>query len=201
VKLIDFGFLLDLHRLDPAAPVAPADIPKAKYISPELVQIRERGLSFGDLARPAGPAAGLEPGEVLTRNDVWMLGQMFHRLLVSPDGVLFDSARSSSGAARRLAELGLPADAADQVCTLLYERVLVPVRGRIRDAQELARGLAEAVGEGVLEEGRARLLALAWPLLAPCPTPARPLHDAGAPGDGDASRTLFEADLDWVQAR
>ncbi len=216
MKLIDFGFLLDLSRLDPAAPVARGDIPGASYISPEHRQIKEGHASFADLALAAGADPGVSGGEALMANDVWMLGQLLYKLLVRPNdgqafGAKFDSLgpdgwRTPSGvmgdqAALRLAALGLPEGVAERLHALLYERVLVPVRRRVRDARDLARELAGAVGQGVLDEGRAGLLSLAWPLLAPCPTPARPLHDAGAPGDGNAPHALFEADLDWVQVR
>ena len=206
-KLVDFGFLLELHRL---GPVDDSQLPAFAYSSPEFRQVVNRSFTFAELAAETG----LTPAELFKANDVWMLGQtLFFLLLFKPSerrykyfGVRYDCDAlygwealepDRAEAAAAVHGLGLPAGQAEALAALLFDRVLVPVRRRLRDARAVLAAVRELDAGGWAAAGQAELLRLLWPYFAPSPElPSK------APGKGrgpSAAGAVFEADVKYVK--
>ena len=83
VKLIDFGFLLEVDLLK-AENFGPADVLDAVYIAPEMREIKQGRLGLMQLLE-AGRVTSL--GDLLKANDIWMLGQILYYLLCRPKEV------------------------------------------------------------------------------------------------------------------
>jgi hypothetical protein len=208
VKLIDFGFMHELGRLDPAT-LNVADFANAPYVSPEFRQMHEQKGFLEKLIEKTG----LTAAQLYKANDVWMLGQMLYFLLLRPSGRMprgysrffaencewlgedtWEAHSPDSEEARKLfVSLGLPAEQTDALCSLLLNRIFVPVQDRICDAGQVTAALAELGVVNLAMTGQGDLLHLAWPYFIPRPT--LPTKRAG----GSTRAAIFEADLDFVQ--
>ena len=212
VKLIDFGFLLELDLLK-AASFGPADILHVNYIAPEMREIRQGRLSLAQLVE-AGHVTGLE--DLLKANDVWMLGQMLYFLVCRPKELNLDKfyaehyvwrgmdAWEVTGgltvdeATARLADLGLQSHVAEKLGRLLFGKMLVSVRSRCKVAQELADEAAGLCSE-LLQMGQVSLLEVAWPYyVANTGISAHLQSESGGRGKRVA---LFEPDIKYLKVR
>jgi serine/threonine protein kinase len=225
VKLIDFGFLKELpipddeSGLDLTEPsFDTSDIVELDYISPEMRELKKGTLTLEQLKQ-----AGISVKELLTKNDVWMLGHVLYYLVCRPqeDGASrffaktytwsslskFDALGplNTAKAAQRLDSLDLDSDKRGKLRQLLFEKILVPVQQRVKDADAVASALAE-LGKDLLEEGQAELQQIAWPFFLPGVNLHRPPKDDSdgkAYGGGSTlnglSPPLFEADITYVK--
>ncbi len=213
VKLIDFGFMHELGRLDPAT-LNKADFAHAQYVSPEFFQMHEQQGFLERLMQ----RTGMSVAQLYKANDVWMLGQMLYYLLLRSGGgtsrrppgySLFFAEHcdwlcedkweahspDSDEAREQLVSLGLPADQTGAICKLLLEKIFVPVKERVGDAGQVVAALADLGVTDLATAGQGDLLHLAWPYFIP--RPVLPAKRAGS----SARAAIFEADLDFVQVK
>ena len=211
VKLIDFGYLLELDLVN-VDTFGPADVTGAEYVAPEVREMKSGRLALADLL-----ATGASLGDVLKANDIWMLGQVLFYLLCRPGevncGKIFakhyvwrgphdwevSSGMTVERAKARLVGLGLPSELTARLDDLLFGKMLVPLQRRSKDAQELASAAA-LLGADIFRRGKPGLLQYAWPYFVPETSMAkRPGRDEGE----DALRrgALFEPDVKFVKVR
>ena len=230
MKLIDFGFLLEVDLLKPGK-FGPADVLNAVYIAPEMREIKQGRLGVTQLL-PERDQDGLLPvtslGNLLKANDIWMLGQILYYLLCRPKEV--DSSKffaeeykwneqdrdigdrwevtsglTASKATQRLEDLGLDRKLTEKLQNLLFEKMLVPFQNRCKVAQELADTAAQ-LGKEMFQtrRGQAGLLQVVWPYFIPSAGINAHLLRDKARGDKPAahkSATLFEPDVQYVKVR
>lgn len=220
VKLIDFGFLLEVDLLK-AENFGPADVLDAVYIAPEMREIKQGRLGLMQLLE-AGRVTSL--GDLLKANDIWMLGQILYYLLCRPKEV--DSSKFfaetyawcdqdrwevTSGltavqAIHRLENLGLQSHLTEKLRHLLFGKMLVPVQNRCKMAQELADTAAQLCKD-MFQRGQAGLLQVVWPYFIPSAGINAHLLRNKARGDSALEpgahkpATLFEADVQYVKVR
>jgi serine/threonine protein kinase len=223
VKLVDFGFLKELpiaddeSGLDTTKPWFDiSDILGLNYISPEMRELKKGTLTLEQLKQ-----AGVSLKELVKKNDVWMLGHVLYYLVCRPREVgaprffaetytwrslsKFDALGplNTAKAEQRLDSLDLDGDQKGKLRELLFEKILVPVKQRVKDADAVASALAD-LGKDLLEEGQAELQQIAWPFFLQGVNLHRPPKvDGTAHGGGSTlnnlSPPLFEADITYVK--
>jgi hypothetical protein len=206
-KLVDFGFLMDLQRLDPIP--SEFEFPGFNYSSPEFRQLAGKKFTLSQLVAHTK----LTPAELFKANDVWMLGQtLFYLLTRQTRSTMFyantyvcdglhgwESMTPDEQSARSMIDgLGLPLGQAQALKTLLFDQVLVPVQRRVLDASALLEAIEKLDPEFQwAAAGQAELLGLLWPYHAPSPD----LPAKGSKGRGKTAGVAFEADVEFVKVR
>ena len=202
LKLVDFGFLLDLQQLDNLKDDPP---PAFVYSSPEFRQLNAKKFSFSQLVAETK----MSPSELFKANDVWMLGQtLFYLLTRTSDSVEFYAKSyccdgihgwdainpDRSRAIEMIMSAGLPDNQAQALAKLLFENILVPVHERARDAGKVLAAIEELDIGGWANAGQVELLRLLWPYFAPSPQSGK-----AAKGRGPTVAAVFEADMKYVK--
>uniref|UniRef100_A0A7S0QI48 Protein kinase domain-containing protein n=1 Tax=Cryptomonas curvata TaxID=233186 RepID=A0A7S0QI48_9CRYP len=219
VKLIDFGFLLEIDLLNQEN-FGPADVLNAVYIAPEMREIKQGHRGLGQLLED-GLVTSL--GDLLKANDIWMLGQILYFLLCRPREVEsskffaeeyswddqdivwhIKSGLTADQATQRLVDLGLQSHLTERLRHLLFGKMLVPVQDRCKVAQELAETAAQ-LGKDMFQRGQAGLLQVVWPYFIPSAGINTHLLREKARGESAPKpgalkpATLFEPDVQYVK--